>query len=366
MGGSQPRLHALTSLRFFAALHVLAFHIQGSRPLPLPAPVVRLVEVGFVSVSFFFVLSGFILTVSYASRPPHQHLRQYAVGRFARIYPLYALGLLAMAPFWFRQASIGSSLSTLTLMQSWFPSWALSWNPPAWSLSVEAFFYAVFPWALPSVLRASLPRLWSVAIGGWVLGLLLSGVYVWTQPDGLIDVDDSSSGFWLSALKFHPLVRLPEFVLGMVLGRSFLEGRWPSLKIAGAVAAVLLGVVLMYSQGIPFPLLHNGVLTPLFVVIVAAAAQNGLAPFHHALSHRWLVRLGEASYALYILQTPLLSLVSGVGKRLWPAALESRLSFEAMTVVLTTLASLVAWALIEKPARQWLIARLGGVSQKLG
>ncbi len=354
---SSSRLDSLTALRFFAALHVLLFHLQGLAALPGPLWSHQLLGTGFVSVSFFFVLSGFILTVSYAGRPPKQRLAAYAGGRFARLYPLYLLALLLMLPAWFKSWSVGPSLATPLLLQAWVPTWALAWNPPAWSLSVEAFFYVMFPFLLPVVLRLSSRKAWVLAVAGWFVGILFSVAYVWFSPDGLSHVDDATQAPWLNALKFYPLMRLPEFFVGMALGKSFLLGKWPRLGPLGgmAVGGLLLG--LLYSSTIPYPLLHNGLFTPLFVAVIAAAAQRGDSVFRAIFEHRWLVILGEASYALYILQTPLLSLVHGVAKRLWPTLLESPLAFSAVALAVTVTASVIAWALIERPARQWLVQR---------
>ncbi len=107
---------------------------------------------GFMGVSFFFVLSGFVLVYTYAGRP--LNLPKFLRARFARIYPAYAFSLIVTAPFFFEAVKIKAAslalVSTLvvTLLQAWFPQAALAWNKVAWSLSTEAFFYLVFPFAL--------------------------------------------------------------------------------------------------------------------------------------------------------------------------------------------------------------------------
>ena len=112
--------------------------------------------IGYVGVSFFFVLSGFILVYTYAGR--NIVLRDFWQTRFARIYPAYLFALLLTSPFWIigalkmhvpffafgeRHFALTSALVVL-LLQSWVPGAALSWNSVSWSLSVEAFFYAGF------------------------------------------------------------------------------------------------------------------------------------------------------------------------------------------------------------------------------
>ncbi len=65
----RPRLPALTSLRFLAAFHVVIFHFQAMQVFPGPPWFQKLSSIGYVGVSFFFVLSGFILVYTYAGRP---------------------------------------------------------------------------------------------------------------------------------------------------------------------------------------------------------------------------------------------------------------------------------------------------------
>ena len=99
LSDARPRLPALTSLRFFAAFHVVIFHFQAMQIFIGPAWFQKLSSIGYVGVSFFFVLSGFILVYTYAGRPIV--LNNFWRARFARIYPSYAFSLLVTAPFFF-------------------------------------------------------------------------------------------------------------------------------------------------------------------------------------------------------------------------------------------------------------------------
>lgn len=365
MSGAVPpaaprRLEALTTLRFFAALHVTLFHLMGAGHWGLPGPLRDAIRAGPVSVSFFFVLSGFILTQAYATRPPHLAPAAYARSRFARIYPLYLLGLALMAPWWFSQGGGGAapSLASLALVQAWWPPWSNAWNAPAWSLSVEAFFYLLFPLALPWVLRVSRGVLWGVAGAGWLVMLGVSFAYVGLAPDGLTTIDAGSTAFWLDALKFHPLVRLPEFVVGLALGRAARDGaRLP--KGLGAAAVVALFAALSVSGHVPFPVLHNGLLTPLFALVILGVATTSSAATRRVLEHRALVTMGEASYALYILQTPVLGFTHAALRRAFPAETSHTALFAPLGLVAALGTSLLAWRFVERPAREWLLRVAG-------
>jgi peptidoglycan/LPS O-acetylase OafA/YrhL len=161
----RPRLPAVTSFRFFAAFHVVIFHFQAMKVYLGPVWFQKLSSIGYVGVSFFFVLSGFILVYTYAGRP--LKLGQFWRARFARIYPAYAFSLLLTGPFFFyamlkfdipffvwpkAHAKLVVAL-VLGLLQAWVPQAALAWNSVAWSLSVEAFFYLLFPFLLLILIR---------------------------------------------------------------------------------------------------------------------------------------------------------------------------------------------------------------------
>lgn len=323
----------------------------------MPAPIAAVLGTGFVAVSFFFVLSGFIMTWVHAERPPANELRRYATARFARIYPLYAFGLLSMVPAWWHHhhepSFVPASVAVIFGLQAWVPQWALGWNPPAWSLSVEVTFYALLPVLLPWLKSLSLRRVWLVTVFAWLLGLAAAGLYLWLDPDGLRHVSASDEAPWLHALKFNPLVRLPEFLVGMAVARTLqARAQLPKLGTAALGASALFVAALLSANALPYPLLHNGLLTPLCAVLVAWAAT---VPQGHVLSHRWLLALGDASYALYILQLPAMSFIHGVSRRLWPALVENHLAFGALATVACVAISLLAWAFIERPARRWLM-----------
>src|SRR5687768_14376661 len=151
-------LPALTGFRFFLALWVMLHHLTSPgqslavAALTLPHPVYTLIRGGYLAVTTFFVLSGFVLARSY----PSPKLGSYFVGRIARVYPVYLLSMLLVVPFIAADAVPNKSLYVLqylALLQGWFPDTPVTWNIPAWSLSCEMFFYLVFPLASASLLR---------------------------------------------------------------------------------------------------------------------------------------------------------------------------------------------------------------------
>ncbi|MFP2901596.1 acyltransferase family protein [Corallococcus sp. 4LFB] len=363
-GGS---LDALTGLRFLAALHVVLFHfgtpcIQGVAPEWM----VQVVASGYASVGVFFLLSGFVLAYNYVDTaggmqtPP----RAFWSARVARVYPVFLLMFLLSAvptarasladnPLPVAVAKLGTAgLTTLLLLQSWVPRLALYWNPPSWSVSVEAFFYAVFPALAGRLERFRGARMAAALVGVWMLGLLPPVLYLVLRPDGPGPLDAASGGVWLTVLKLNPLVRLPEFLLGVLLGRVFVRERAAAApRRSGAVMALAGAALLLlgFSQGasIPYPLMHNALLAPASALLVYGLARGG-GPLGQALARPWLVHLGGASYALYLLQFPVSEGVHWLGRFV---DLSSPTRFLAVLLVLLVPASVAVHRWVETPWR---------------
>ena len=216
-------LHALTGLRCFAAINVVFFHFSNPQWFGFLAPVVN---AGFISVSYFILLSGFVLGYNYNARARSGELdcKRFWEARFTRIYPIYFLSLLLSigqlkaeyqshthAMFW-----TGVVLTPL-LLQGFIPAIATFMNTPAWTMSAEALYYAIFPWLArwkrPTRMA---PQLIKMA-GVWVLGLVPGTLYIVFNPDGIAHPNRWSYGPWLWALKYTPLPHVASFVFGVML-----------------------------------------------------------------------------------------------------------------------------------------------------
>jgi peptidoglycan/LPS O-acetylase OafA/YrhL len=306
------RIDALTGLRPFASLYVFFFHF--GRPLLASAPawLRSLGGGGFVGVSFFYVLSGFVLAHSYGARMTEGAFdhRRFLVRRLSRLGPAYFAALLVLLPLALRHdGNVGSSalggVLQLFMLQAWWPPAALTWNLPAWSISVEVAFYLVLPSLIRAIARLSLRRRALLLVVTWVVALAIAGVYSALLPDGAVGPD--SNVWWLDFVKFWPPARLPEFAFGVTLGLSFARApatpRW-----LGAVALAVAAALLAVADRLPFALAHNALLLPCFGAIVwSAAGARGVVG--RVLASRPLYRLGRASYDIYILQMPLMYLV---------------------------------------------------------
>lgn len=357
------RLNALTGLRTFAAINIVFFHFSNPHWFGILAPVVN---AGYASVSYFILLSGYVLAYNYAGRARAGQLDfvRFWKARFTRLYPIYLLSLLLAwqvvreeygahthAMFW-----TGMILSPL-LLQGWIPSIATFLNTPAWTMSAESFYYFLFPWMAcwkrPDRVAPILNRLFLV----WMVGLVPGLLYIYFSPDGIPHPDRFSYGPWLQALKYTPLPHLASFVFGVLLaGLDELIPREARLRFyLGVGGFVTIFFLLWLGSDIPYAIIHDGLLMPLFgCVILGLAGDNPLA---RGLGIRPLVFVGEASYCLYLLHFNFWNLIhdTHVLNRVGLAKYDPWISY----LILIGMA-LLALHFVEKPAqkqlRKWMQA----------
>ena len=177
------QLRPLTSIRFLFALLVVLFHgldfLEHSGVTKnWPKAILTVISHGYLGVDFFFVLSGFILAYSYRSRLSQRNdCFGFWWERFARIYPAYLFAFIIFLPTgiystWFLgqpRLALVTAAFQLSLTQSWVPAAALEWNAPAWSLSVEAFFYVLFPFLFLTIHMFSKGRLVLFLLAAYML-----------------------------------------------------------------------------------------------------------------------------------------------------------------------------------------------------
>jgi peptidoglycan/LPS O-acetylase OafA/YrhL len=330
-----PELPQLTSLRFFAAFAVVVLHYRDLLG-PLPVAVRALIVGGQYGVTFFFVLSGFILTYKYETwfegGVRSDSFWKFQKYRFAKIYPIYLLGLLLDTPWQFiahiyHGSAAGKGLEYWASwlinalgMQSWIPGipYTLVWNTPAWSVSSEFFFYLTFPWicyVLASKVRSAA---WMALMLAALL--VISALIYAAVVHALYVMWDLSWDVRYSVQHYTPLLRLPEFIAGCMAGQIFLGSRRvpssPQNFLFGSqwrrngVLMICLALILWRVLTPPYTgpvqelwLIDNAVKFSIFVlpfIGIIFAVASGPTLLSTPLSWPLMVLLGEASYALYI------------------------------------------------------------------
>jgi peptidoglycan/LPS O-acetylase OafA/YrhL len=368
------QLDALTGSRFVAAYAILILH-GTAFGYTLPSWL-NLSQ----AVSYFFVLSGFILGYRYPALPNWQSVARFYWARFARIWPVHFLTLMLSltivpATFWTSADALGWSILPLQilLVNAWIPieRFVFGFNAPAWTISVEWFFYAVYP-----LLILRWRATWPWKLGGSVL--LLSALVVLSYAMRLPAAATPEHPDQISALALlygNPLARLFEFALGMTM--AMVWHRFHERMRASIVAATTLEVALLLlivadsnwtghrapewgaALGPSFDWrvltstpLGTGACLLYAPLILLLATGAGLGA--KLLARPLPVLLGESSYALYMLQYAMLVPVIRNPQWLetWSVGARVTIGFAAIIA-----AALLVWYFFERPARRWLLAR---------
>ncbi|GGJ51443.1 acyltransferase family protein [Streptomyces brasiliensis] len=355
------RLPSLTGLRFLAALAVFAHHAF------LPIPPLRLMaddrtayrladwftQAGGLGVSFFFVLSGFVLTWSARE---DDTTTSFWRRRLVKIYPVYVVAwVLAMVLFAGSTTSTHVAVANLFMVQVWVPSYFTNFSvdSPSWSLGVEAVFYLCFPLLLHAARRIGPARLkyWITAVIGAVVATpaLAYALFPTTPrvPSGQVL---SVSQYWFAYVL--PPVRMADFALGILVALAVRHGRWRDIGMVWSGLLLAGGYWLTFH--VPYLYGQRAVLIVPIVLLIAATATADIEGRFTLFRNRTMVWLGEISFAFYLLHYIALStLRKELGQEMYSTA--ATLSMLAATAAGTVLVSWVLYRLVEAP----LVRRFG-------
>jgi peptidoglycan/LPS O-acetylase OafA/YrhL len=293
------KLNQLAGLRGICAWWVVFFHSLALVGHSIPQALAHLIAHGYLAVDLFFLLSGFVIFLSYhtslAKNFPHGIGRFYW-NRLSRIYPLHAVmlsGYLALfAAFYFFSSSHAapesytwsSFFQSMFLVHMWVGS-DLTWNVPSWSISSEWFVYLFFPLMAYSLrkLRGGVTAHLAILV---LVAILLHLVYAFS---GIVSLGAN--------IPRMALVRtLLEFLMGVFIGslyinyRDFLE-KYRNIALAGFV-----GLCVLYA-GAALP--DYSIIPIAFALLIAYLSVTS-SPITAVLSTPPLVYLGEISYSTYM------------------------------------------------------------------
>ena len=323
----RPRLYPLTSLRFFAALLIFILHCNNHSLWP---------ESFFFgldyskAVCFFFVLSGFVLSYTYHGKSIN--IRYFYRDRLARIWPaticstLFVLAILPSS-LYLPNSSDASFfpfvlITNIFLLQSLIPLpiFFFGINAVCWSISVEAFFYLVFPW-----FNSLNERLLALICCFSILSLSALSLIISNSQLPSYSPLNSNTVVWQGLIYINPISRLPEFLIGMISAKLYLYfsasrpnksfiASFPKVKIPPfftesitVFVLLLLGFRSPFSfLPVPSQLFFNQIFSAIcfsLVIYIVSKSDSLLSSF---LSFPPLVFLGEISFGLYLFHQPLL------------------------------------------------------------
>lgn len=296
-----PRFVILDFVRFVLAVLVAMMHFNG-----FAAP-----HKAYLAVDFFFILSGFVLSVAYERKATGQTFyRSFIVDRIARLYPLHALMLLLLIPvnllfYWtsggqllengwsYQDGRTYTLLLNMLMLQNVGLNTAGSWNAPSWSISVEMFVNIFLGLLLIPMARKRIiwPYLLAVAIVSYAI--------IFGQFGNLGVIYERAFGFLNTGL----LRGFAGIALGIISYQlwQWLERRpacLPLAKLISLGSAVGSLLIMLVFTSIP-----NGdfAMVPLmFIFVTSTAVVEKMSPVRDGHIRSFLIELGALSYGVYL------------------------------------------------------------------
>lgn len=346
----------ITFTRFLASISIVVLH-YGLFTWPMNSSILSPFAGNYVTaMSYFFILSGFVLVISAADNeilPDKINRRSFWIRRAARILPVYLLALVIYFAINFRYDpsiplywQVQSYFHSLFLVQSWRYDLVLDVNYPSWSLSVEAFFYFIFPWLYMIVRTLKNKSLLIISGTVWLLNLY---IYYSLKQENVPE----------NFLNFFPVLHVATFLTGICFGILFIRNyKWLATAAKKYIYAATLVVTLFvvytaYKNYGFYKYQHNGLLSPFYLLIILSLSitKGKIGAF---LSSKPLVFLGSISYSVYILQYPIYQICQ---KYLPWFSDQTKEDLFYPYVIVLLLVSSVVYLFFEKPARKYIIKR---------
>ncbi len=324
------QLSTVQWLRAVAAMLVMLFHTSQGVEFRTGVLTSRWTDFGACGVDIFFVISGFIMTVTSAGK--NFRLGDFLIKRVLRIAPIYwlftllkAMSLLLIPSLvLFSVFSIRNIVTSLLLVPYDTPGrGVVPLIIVAWSLELEIMFYLVF-----GLCRSLLPRQWVTAIT--LIFLATMAAYVLGPANYVI-------GFYARPVIF-------EFLFGILLGRLFLSDRLPQKRVCLAMVAIASASLLILPQG------TESTRFLLWGLPSAALVLGMVAIEKHYRLWRWPVMtlIGDSSYSLYLTHTLAVPFIMLPLHYLHPGLIGSYIYLVPM-LVLQVLIGCMTFRFVEKP-----------------
>ena len=362
-GSGAPRAHryfpGLDGLRALAVVAVLFFH-AGERHT----------AGGFLGVSLFFTLSGFLITgllIDEISAEGRIAIRAFWGRRVRRLMPaaVVCLGLVLITSPWLVEAvSLTRLRADIVAAAADVANWRFvsahqsyaelfARRPSAvlhfWSLAIEEQFYIVYPCIIALLAKlAGRRRPWVLPVGIVVLiaGSIASSLAA-TSHDLIYYGTHTRAAELLIGGLLAWAIRRPSLAAGVDrLGSGEPRAHWSmAVQLAGFAAVTsFVALVMRTSQNAEW--LYRGgfaLLAIVWCVLIVAARSPGW--FRSMVSVRPLVALGRRSYGVYLFHWPVFTLLTPnrLGVHGWPARL--------IQVVVIAAITEVSYRFVERPIR---------------
>jgi len=347
-------IQSLHALRFIFALMVFMSHLNYVIPPENKfwSFLYRYIfREGYIGVSFFFILSGYILAYRYIDSIREQNFsfKTFINRRFARILPMYYVGLLVALPLSYSELIHGNTIfyfkkliTNIFLFQSFIPinDYYFSFNGVSWSISTELFFYVCFPFIAAFLIKQK------------SIKKLLLGIFLIILSFGILWIGNDHAYYWLY---ISPIFRIADFSIGIGLFLLLKNYDFKVLKKEGTkweYGAISLFLLFLIIQ----PHVHANFKVSIFywipicAIIAVFSTSNG--NIVQMLSQNIWKHLGHLSFSFYLLHHSYFKYFEVYIK---PLTSEKWTGFYILLLLLLSIfTSHITYRYIEEPARKFI------------
>jgi len=364
----KTEIRSLTGLRGLAAVLVMFYHYNAFRLLEGPAH--TFVAHGYLMVDVFFVLSGYVMAMTYgalfADGFAWATFYAFLSRRVARIYPLYVIMTVPAAlliangwmdhwpgpPVWV------SALVNLTMLQSFVGVPTL--NTPGWSISAEWLVYLAFP-ALAALCLHGVR--WCAVLIGFAALVLLP---LLTMVPSLVDEPKRAGilDIWHYGTVWPVARCFIEFPMGMIAWRASKDAHIARF-FGGEWAAVSLGIALLVAMCIKPADLAIAFMMPLFMIAIGRDG-NLVAQLLASRPVHWL---GELSFAIYMIHDVMIYFIVALSHWFSDKGMSTHTAMSIATLMFACLViglAQFAYVFVERPSRRGIRKALEAAAGILG
>jgi peptidoglycan/LPS O-acetylase OafA/YrhL len=348
-----PQIKPLTSLRGIAAWGIVFYHFYNYFPERLSGSFASIaISHMNIAVDLFFIMSGFVISLNYSELFANfsaKNFKEFAIARLSRVYPLHffmlllfcgyasSIYLLSKSPFSTEDYGANYLVLSFLMLQNWGFTDHLAWNVPSWSISTEFACYILFPFASIGLKRTVRTRTATLAAAAVVMAAI--GFVFWRFSADSIGDQIPKLGLFRC---------IAEFAIGMLLQQLIFLFRVPTkpeqlIAISVAVIMITVGYLFHWKDYMFIPAAFTA-------LIFALLCDGGFVT--RALSHPWLVFLGDISYSTYLCHYLIKRIVVLMVRDPHHVGVSPLLVYVAAVLV----SSILLYRCVERPSRTFIRA----------
>lgn len=311
-------IKSLQSFRFFAIIMVFFSHLLFMQDSSTYSYIFnRFLYDGYSGVTFFIILSGFVISYSYYNKINDYSVKNsisFVIRRLKRVYPLHILTLVIAMVFEYKSLFnnsmlfFGKTLSNITLTQSIIPMKSIyfSFNAVSWYISASVVFYIFTPLIICTVkkVKENNKKLWFII----VLLYLVELFFVFFTKNSL-------NAHWL--VYINPFFRILDYIIGCILGVIALKKRESvteniNYSVLEVVSLISLIVAYLFYPSIGQVYRYGVYYAPLFILIIYVFSFEKGFLSKNIFNHGILVYLGTISFEFYMIHQLVIRFVTSL------------------------------------------------------